>query len=597
MKYCAGVVFLLSFLWFYIPGEYVLMANQDQKLYFFTLDHFLSYTRYPGGILEYMGHFLTQFYRFPLAGAMILAGVITSIYVAMENWTGKLTRSRDCSVVNLMVPLFLIGLHNHYPHQLHHSLGFLLFLVLLLLVPQRRSVKRMFFATILPVFYFISGGYVLLFCLLILTSELILMGTRQDLNERTRESMPGIEVILWNLAYPILIILLGAGFVFLDPIKDLFINPLPLSSAYPVSSLIYIFIATMVLLSVLGRSRPEWLIPVSGLNRKILWSRIVPGILVLVVTTALTVRYTYNAKNRDFFRMEQMAVEEDWEGLLHYADRHPSTNLFGTFYTNLALANQDLLCTSLFNYPQLFGPEGLCFGWDAKAEILKRGSDFFWTVHFVNEAQHWSFESMVVEGFTLRNLKRLIQTELVIGNYMVAAKYIELLDRTLFDRALADHYRSFIFRPERMKEDPVLGPAIGMQMNQDFFSEGADLEKNLRFLIANDPSNRRAYDYLMGLLMLEKRVDAIVELLPGYLEQNGGKLPQLLEESLLVHNLLQRGEDIPDIPLSRNTMQRFTEYSSVLRRAPNEEEAARILYPVYGNTFWFHMNFSKFSKP
>ncbi len=204
---------------------------------------------------------------------------------------------------------------------------------------------------------------------------------------------------------------------------------------------------------------------------------------------------------------------------------------------------------------------------------------------------------MVVEGFTARNLKRLIQTELVRGNYLVAEKYIGLLDRTLFDRAMADYYRSFLFRPERIREDPELGPAIRMQMDHDFFSEGADLEKNLRSLIANDPSNLQAYDYLMALLLLEKKVDEIVELLPGYLEQTGGKFPQLLEESLVVYNLLHRGEGIPDIPLSRNTLQRFNEYSSVLRRARNQQEAARTLYPLYGNTFWFHMNFSNISIP
>jgi hypothetical protein len=592
MKYCGGAVFLLSFLWFYFPGEYVLMANQDQGLFFLTLDHFLSYAQYPGGVLEYLGHFLTQFYRFPLAGAMILAGVITATYLTVENWTGKLAGNRGCSLLAFIVPLLLIGMHNHYPHQLHQSLGFLLVMVHLILVPRGRSARRVYFAAAIPVFYFFAGGFVLLFCILMLTSELILMGNQHAFTKGTGSLMPGIEVIIWNLLYPVLIILLGARLIFLDPLTDLFIDPLPVRDTYPVPYLPWIFIAWLILLTVLGTGRPAWLIPLRGLKRKALWSRVFPGVVILGLVAFLMVKYTFNPKNRDFFTIERMAVEEDWDGLLRYADRHPSTNLFGTFYTNLALANQGLLCTSLFNYPQVFGPEGLCFGWDAKAEILKRGSDFFWTIHFVNEAHHWSFESMVVEGFTARNLKRLIQTELVRGNYKVAEKYIGLLDRTLFDRAMANHYRSFLNRPDRIREDPELGSAMRMQMDQDFFSEGADLGKNLRSLVANDPSNGQAYDYLMALLLMEKKVDEIVELLPGYLNQAGGNLPRLLEESLVVYNLLHRGEGIQDIPLSRNTMQRFTEYSSVLRRARNQQEAARILYPLYGNTFWFHMNFS-----
>ena len=597
MKYCGGAVFLLSFLWFCFPGQYVLMANQDQGLFFLTLDHFLAYARYPGGVLEYIGHFLTQFYRFPLAGAMILAGVITATYLSVEYWIRKLAGNRGCSLLTFMVPLLLLGLHNHYPHQLHQSLGFTLVMVLLILVPHRRSAKRVFYALAIPFFYYFAGGFVLLFCILLLTSELVLMGNQHAFMKAARGLMAGIEVILWTLLYPVLIILLGSRFIFLDPLADLFINPLPLRDTYPVAFLPWIFTAWLLLLTILGTGRPAWLIPLRGLKRKALWSGVVPGILILGLVAFLTVKYTFNPKNRDFFTIERMAVGEDWDGLLRYADRHPSTNLFGTFYTNLALANQGLLCTSLFNYPQVFGPEGLCFGWDAKAEILKRGSDFFWAIHFVNEAHHWSFESMVVEGFTLRNLKRLIQTELVRGNYLVAEKYIGLLDRTLFDRAMADRYRSFLFLPDRIREDPELGPAMRTQLERDFFSEGADLEKNLRSLVTNDPSNGQAYDYLMALLLLEKKVDEIVALLPRYLDQTGGKFPRLLEESLVVYNLLHRGEEITDIPLSRNTMQRFTEYSSVLRRARNQQEAAHTLYPLYGNTFWFHMNFSNISIP
>ena len=597
MKYCGGAVFLLSFLWFYFPGEYVLMANQDQGLYFLTLDHFLSYAQYPGGVLEYLGHFLTQFYRFPPAGAMILAGVITAVYVAVEYWAGKLAGSRGCFLMTFMVPLLLLGMHNHYPHQLHQSLGFLLVMVLLILVPQHRQAQRIFFAAVIPVFYFVAGGYVLFFCILMLSRELIVMGNQKTYAKVARGFLSGIEIILWNLLYPVLIILLGARFIFLDPLSGLFIDPFPPGDTYPVPYLPLILIACLILLTILGTGRPDWLIPVRETKRKTFWARIVPGVVILGLAGVLLVKYTYNPKNRDFFTIEHMAVEEDWDGLLCYADRHPSTNLFGTFYTNLALANQGLLCTSLFNYPQVFGPEGLCFGWDAKAEILKRGSDFFWTIHFVNEAQHWSFESMVVEGTTVRNLKRLIQTELVRGNYQVAEKYTGLLEHTLFDRALAEHYRSFLFQPGRIREDPELGPAMRMQMDQDFFSEGADLETNLRSLVANDASNMQAYDYLMALLLLEKNVDGIVELLPGYLDRSGGKFPRLLEESLVVYNLLHREEGIPDIPLSRNTMQRFAEYSSVLRQARNQAEAARTLYPVYGNTFWFHMNFTNISIP
>jgi hypothetical protein len=282
--------------------------------------------------------------------------------------------------------------------------------------------------------------------------------------------------------------------------------------------------------------------------------------------------------------------------MLKYADKHPSMNLFGSFYTNIALANKGLLCSRLFNYPQPFGKRGLCFEWAAKEMILKRGSDFFWTINFVNEAHHWAFESLVIEGFTARNLKRLVQTELVRGNYKVAEKYIDVLDCTLFDKNIADHYRKFLNNRDAIEKDPELGPRMNINIDSDFFAEGIDLEKNLRPLLENDLSNQPAFDYLMSLLLLDKQVDEIAKLLPSYLELNNGKMPVLLDESLLIFKGIHKINDLQDILVSQNTRLRFNNYITILRSYKDQKEAARALYPSYKNSFWFYMNFNSIPK-
>ncbi|GAG89517.1 unnamed protein product, partial [marine sediment metagenome] len=233
----------------------------------------------------------------------------------------------------------------------------------------------------------------------------------------------------------------------------------------------------------------------------------------------------------------------------------------------------------------------LCFNWEAKGEILRRGSDFFWTVHFVNEAHHWAFESMIIDGFTRRNLTRLIQTELIRGNYKVAEKYIDLLGSAMFQKKIANHYALFLDDREAMQNDPELGPRLNTHMTEDFFSEGMDLEINLRSLIANEPFNLRAYDYLMALLLLEKKIDQVREALPGYLRASGGIVPSLLDEGLLVYQITHREEDISPLQVSPSAIQRFDDYTRVLRQYRDQNEAARILYPTFGNSFWFYLNF------
>lgn len=81
MIYISGItLFAFSFLWFCFPGEYVLIANRDLSLFRTSPDYFLSFVDRPGGLLEYLGSFLGQFFRFRLTGALLLAVMVTSAF-------------------------------------------------------------------------------------------------------------------------------------------------------------------------------------------------------------------------------------------------------------------------------------------------------------------------------------------------------------------------------------------------------------------------------------------------------------------------------------------------------------------------------------
>jgi len=381
----------------------------------------------------------------------------------------------------------------------------------------------------------------------------------------------------------------GSLFLYLYPWKELISAQLPFGPEYGNSLWPFLFVGWIFLMILLVR------LPIGGRKLNRIW-KMGFEIALSLVALVLILHFSFNRKNAEFYTIERMAINEDWNGLLSYTAKHPSSNLFGSFYTNLALANKGLLCEALFQYPQGFGRRGLCFEWEEKSEILRRGSDFFWTIHFVNEAHHWAFESLITDGSTQRNLTRLIQTELVRGNFKVAEKYVDLLGRALFQKKRADHYAAFLYNPESIAKDPELGPRANTRIPQDFFAEGADLETNLKSVLANHPSNRPAMDYLMALYLLEKEVDKIPPFLRSYLETHEGRMPTLLDESLLVFQITHREDPLAELKVSPATIQRFDEYTKVLRQYRNPEEAARVLYPGYKHSFWFHLNFNTFAN-
>jgi hypothetical protein len=573
-----SLLFIISFLWFYFPGEYVLIANRDLTLFLTSPGYLGSFLDRPGGLLEYIGSFLNQFYRFRVAGALLLSGVGTYAFFATGNLIVRISGKKELFVVGILSSILFMGMHNYYPHQIGQSLGFILVMGLVAASPREGNRRRVFLAFSIPLIYLVGGGYLWFFAGLMLVEEI------------ARNKKIDYASALLSILYPAIIILCGARLVYLDPIGELAVRPLPFGEEYGKSPWPNMFMAWIMLSMVLAG------LPINVQKLKPVW-RILSLSTIFLGGLALVLHFSYNRKNAEFFQIEKLAIGEDWDGVLEYTSEHPSMNLFGSFYTNLALANRGRLCTDLFHYPQSFGRRGLCFEYDSKAELLRRGSDFFWTVHFVNEAHHWAFESMIIDGFTRRNLTRLIQTELVRGNYKVAEKYVDLLGSAIFNGKTASHYRQFLYDRQAIESDPELGPRLNIQMNQDFFSEGMDLEINLRSLLANDPSNLPAYDYLMALFLLEKEVDKIATALPGYLNVNGGKLPPLLDESLLVYKITHQEENQSQLKVSPATLERFDAYTRILRQYRDQNEAARMLYPAYGNSFWFYLNFVSLPNP
>jgi phage terminase large subunit-like protein len=576
------LLFLLGLLWFYFPGEYVLTANRDLSLFLPTPEYLLTFLDRPGGLLEYLGSFLSQFYRIRLAGAMVLGLVLATMYMASQKLFTRISGRKASPAVGIISALLVLGMHNFYPHQLSHSLGLLLTLVLAAHVPSGSSKRRIYLVLAVPLIYLASGGFVWLFSVLAFMG--ILVGTKKA----------DVPSILLCFLYPVLIIALGASFIFLYPWKELAVVQLPFGPGYGPSFWPILFVAWVFLMMLLLRF-PTGGKKFGGKKLPRLW-RTGLEIAFSLLASLLILHFSFNRKNAELFAIEKLAIQEDWASLLAFTEEHPSTNLFGSYYTNLALAQEGLLLKDLFKYPQGFGRRGLCFEWEEKSEILRRGSDFFWAILFVNEAHHWAFESWIIDGPTRRNLRRLIQTELVRGNDKIAEKYIDYLGNALFQIKLAKRYAAFLYQPEVVLEDPELGPRFHVQMPNDFFSEGADLEKNLRSVLANQPFNPLALDYLMALYLLEKQVDKIPAMLPAYRKAHRGSLPILLEESLLVYQITHRENPIPDLQISPATLQRFEAYTQVLRQYRNPEDAARMLYPNYKDTFWFHLNFNNLAN-
>ena len=93
----------------------MLIANEDLSLFELSFSYFRTFLDRPGGLLEYAGCFLNQFYRSRLAGALILGGMF--LYHAWKLFDETATRQPIRTFVfsiNYLMWLFGIMLVDHY---------------------------------------------------------------------------------------------------------------------------------------------------------------------------------------------------------------------------------------------------------------------------------------------------------------------------------------------------------------------------------------------------------------------------------------------------------------------------------------------------
>lgn len=155
------------------------------------------------------------------------------------------------------------------------------------------------------------------------------------------------------------------------------------------------------------------------------------------------------------YRYEYYTVMKQWKDLqreaskriMHYHDAN---------YLNLSLAEQGVLLDHLFTYPQ-YGPQSLVYIPNNKSADVRLAHLWF-AMGNIAAAQNVAFNSLfALNGYNPTMLQMLVRIELMRGNYLVALKYITLLEKTVHYAGWATAQRRFLFDDEAVEQDPSLG--------------------------------------------------------------------------------------------------------------------------------------------
>ena len=566
----------LSFIYFGFFAEYVLFYQEKSYLFVFSLDFLKENLHQPGGLLIWLGKFISTFFYYPLAGGLLVALILTLIVLTVSAIIKAITQ-KNATLFPLLTGVALFFLQTDYRFMIYNNIGLLIQLSFFLLaIKYSKAWKGWIPVLLIPFIYFATCGFTWIY---------LLMLTLHYAFEKEKKGWIKIAS-MWSLSY--LVFYISKEFLFFQTEKTLLtfpfadLNPgthekifIPVAlilSALPVISKLIIKLPARVRISESAK--------ISGVSAFIA--------LILAGTGMLR----FEKKTDQYFHVEKLFYQNRFDDVIAYNFTHPPTNSLTIFLNNIALCETNRLNDLLFSFTQSKDGNTLFLKWEMVGEILRRGGYFYYTVGMINEAHRWAFENMVMKGHSPEGMKMLIRTDLINGNYNVASSYISVLKKTLFYRKEAKAFEKLLYNESAISEDRDLGEKRRTRLKSDFFSITEDPYINIQRILATDSLNRKAFEYKLAFLLLQKDYKGIENELPSFSRFGFTRFPVHVEEAIVALEVLRNGAspNLGSIPLNTNTQNRWIQYLTIFQKYGNDLKSAEpALRNQFGNTFWYYV--------
>ncbi len=573
------LAFLLHFSYFAVLNRNLLAYQEQIQLFRFNPDYFPGFLSKPGGLSEYAGAFLMQFYVNPTIGALIVTIAAFGIFAICRGLLKKL------DIKGVLWPLILVFLllilQSDYVYYVSYTLGFLSVLVFFSFYTTLKNNYIRFAAAITGtvLLYLLAAEFSFIAFGLIISYELLYVTDR-----------PGIGFCALYTVVALLVVYVLIRFVYLLPLDYLWIKPLIIYGNIPAKlSLILLFACLPLLLVFTGirtrMAKKPYRNP--GMNLK----SFIAGLLLIFMGTFFIVRYVYDNRTELLLGMDRNVQKGNWNRVLKISAGLSEVNQIAVYLTNIALYNSGRLSDEMFHYNQI-GPAGLFLGWGDEASSFF-GNEVFYQLNYFNEAYRWAFETMVSKGTSPRLVKKVVLISLINDNFEVAEKYLFLLKQSLFYRKWADYYLECLADPEKLHADREINEKKQYLIHNDFFADVNDYESVLLKLLENHPGNRMAFEYLMISFLLKKDIVSFAENIHRLHEFGYSEIPVHFEEALLLIMSAGTAEFVPEgYSIRESGVKMFEDYLGVLSfRSGDPVKLQQILHDRFGKSYFYYYQF------
>jgi len=584
---------------------HVLWKIQELNLFLDTPLYFRQQMVVPGGLLTYVGSFLTQLFYYPVLGVAVLC-LLWGLLMWMMQRTFMV--SQRWALI-LIVPVALLLAANVemgywiYTIKLKGwffdaTIGVMVIVALLWafrLLSAHRLWRRVLLVVTSIVGYPLFGTYALAATVL-----MALWCWRLDKNrwQALADSLLGALTVL---AIP----LLAYQYVYYQTnIVNLWWMALPtfkIIEVYDEYYTPYALLGACLLILTIGKWSQEEVKPQktqkpskSQKSPKPRKSRIAWQTLVVIGVLAVTVYGVWKMwmKDENFHRevaMMHYSEETRWEEALEEAAKQEDVPTRAiVMMRNLALSRLGRQGSEMCQYVNGSKKPDSPF---APPASLIVGDMIYYHYGMMNDCHHMCIEGGVEFGWRVQYLKYLARCGLMTGEKNVMYKYTEMLKHTLFHSQWAEHLEALQQKPELMRTDSETGPVTHMLHYPDIV--GADNGYAERYLMNHlavmDSDDPYFQEQCLLATLWTKDSSQFWPRFMKYLSQHKGKsIPRYYREAAYLYSMIE--ENAPfQVQVDEAMKRTFDEFAKLLEQYDGRdiEEARKALYPLYGDTYFY----------
>jgi hypothetical protein len=300
--------------------------------------------------------------------------------------------------------------------------------------------------------------------------------------------------------------------------------------------------------------------------------------------------------------MNALAQQGRWPEVLRHAGRLPPNvySIYANHDIDRALYQAGRLGYDMFCFPQNPHAFLLTHEEDESCMTQLKMSDTFTELGNVDLAEKLASELLVAKGNLPLVLERLAWIKIIKGQQDAARVYLRALEKDLIYRGRAAALLRSLehgFGPAQTAYLRRIHSYIRQQQSGRLNRES--IEEMLTGLLAQSPSNRMAFEYLMACYLLAGQVDKVTAHVKYLAGLGYREIPTLYEEAMLIYYGAQRVPlDLEQRAINRRTVERYERFVQLNNslRMSNQEPLLQQLAREFGTSYFFYYRFT-LSRP